>query len=242
MELNKQKWIKKDIKDFNNYLYSLKNIEKAKCTQNIYATKKDCLAIKVPVLRLMAKDICKGNAVDFLNLKTHKFIEDDILTACIISLIKDYELQKSLTIDFLENVDSWVCTDTLKLNNKKEKWEDIYAFSCELLNSKYPYLRRFAFVQLLKFAKNKESIQDIFNLIKNARYEQEYYVNMSISWLICEIMIYYPENTLKFLKKYKENYKDLNNIFVLKKSISKCQDSYRISEENKKLLKNLLQW
>ena len=73
-----------------------------------------------------------------------------------------------------------------------------------------------------------------------AHLEQEYYVNMAIAWLLCEIMIFYPAETLKFLNNYKNKYKESNNIFVLKKTISKCRDSFRISEENKILLKKLL--
>lgn len=240
MELNKQKWTKKDIAEFNDYLFSLNHLQTAKWTQKIYSTQKECLAIKVPVLRDIAKEISKGDAISFFNLQSHKYIEDDILIACVISLLKDYSLQKSQTTEFLKNVDSWVCTDTLKLNDKKEPFENVYNFSYNLLQSKYLYLRRFAFVQLLKCAKNKECINKMFGLVELAHLEQEYYVNMAIAWLLCEIMIFYPAETLKFLNNYKNKYKETNNIFVLKKTISKCRDSFRISEENKILLKKLL--
>ena len=239
MGLNKQKWTLKDIEEFNDYLYSLKNQEKTKWTQNIYSTQKECLAIKVPKLREIAKDIYKGNAISFLNNQTHKYIEDDILTASIICLIKDYNLQKELCISFLKTVDSWACTDILKLNDKKEPFENVYKFSYELLQSEYLFLRRFAFVQLLKYAKNKEYINDIFNLIEFAHLEQEYYVNMAVAWLLCEVTINFPEQSIRFLNNYKNKYKEENNIFVLKKAISKCCDSFRISEENKITLKNL---
>lgn len=239
MELNKQKWTLKDIDDFNNNLYSLGNTEKAKWTQNIYSTQKDCLAIKIPKIREIAKAICKGDTISFLNYQTHKFIEDDILTACIISLIKDYNLQKQLTISFLKNVDSWACTDTLRLNDKKEPFENIYNFSYELLQSKHLFVRRFAFVQLLNYAKNKDCINKIFELIELAHLEQEYYVNMAVAWLLCETTIHFPKQTILFLSDYKNKYKEENNVFVLKKTISKCCDSFRISEENKNTLKIL---
>lgn len=237
MELNKNKWLNSDIGEFEEYLKSLSNTNKVEWTKNIYATKKPCLAIKIPVLRNIAKEICKGDYLGFLKLQTHDFIEDDILTAIIISNIKDYDLQKNQAVEYLKNVDSWCCTDILKLNNKN--FMLAYELSLELYKSKYVFCRRFAFVQLLKFAKQEQNIDAIFQFIESANKEQEYYVNMAISWLICEIMIYFPEKTINFLNNYKNNYKQENNIFIIKKSISKCLDSYRIALNYKEILKNM---
>lgn len=237
MELNKDKWLNSDIGEFGEYLKSLSNTNKVEWTKNIYATKKPCLAIKIPVLRNCAKEICKGDYLGFLKLQTRVFVEDDILTAIILSLIKDYNLQKVFLFGYLQNVDSWCCTDTLKLNNNN--FMLAYDLSKELYKSEYVFCRRFAFVQLLRFAKLEENIDAIFQLINSANKEQEYYVNMAISWLICEIMIYFPEKTINFLNNYKNNYKQENNIFIIKKSISKCLDSYRIAFNYKELLKNM---
>lgn len=238
MDLIKNSWCKKDIEEFNNYLISLQNIEKALWVQNIYGTQKPSLAIKVPVLRDIAKNIFKGDVESFLKFQTHLYIEDDILSAIIISLIKDYKLQLAYLSNFLQQVDSWVCTDTLKLNNYNFK--DAIDLSQKLSNSPFVFERRFAFVQLLKFAKNEQNINEIFLLILNHKNEQEYYVNMAISWLICELMVYNPEKTYIFLLNYKKLLKNKNNLFILKKSISKCQDSFRISNENKIKLKKLI--
>ena len=53
---------------------------------------------------------------------------------------------------------------------------------------------------------------------------------MAIAWLVCELMIYNREKTLKYLE-----YHNLNK-FTINKAISKCRDSYRISKEDKELL------
>ncbi len=238
MELKRKCWAKSDILEFNQYLLSLANLEKGVWTKRIYSCQKPCLAIKVPVLKQIAKEIAKGDAISFLKYQTHEYIEDDILTACIISLFKDFDLQQKYILDYLKNVDSWVCTDTLKIS--ENNFEKVYAFACSIFDSKYTFLRRFAFVCLLKFAKKEEYIELIFDLIKKANLEQEYYVNMAISWLICEIMIYFPSKTYKFLEEYKDLYKNANNIFVIKKSISKCRDSFRIDNLLKIKLKELI--
>ena len=57
-------------------------------------------------------------------------------------------------------------------------------------------------------------------------------MNMAVAWLLCELMIYNRDKTLKYLEHH-----NLNN-FTINKAISKCRDSYRVSKEDKeKLLK-----
>ena len=56
---------------------------------------------------------------------------------------------------------------------------------------------------------------------------------MAEAWLICEMYIKYP----KEIKKFLEN-NNLNK-FTQNKAISKIHDSYRVSKEEKELLKIL---
>ena len=76
MELKKEKWLKKDIKEFEEYLKSLQNKEKQKWTQNIVRSNLKVLAIKNPILKQIANEIYKGNYESFLNvnvnMKCHK--------------------------------------------------------------------------------------------------------------------------------------------------------------------------
>ena len=61
MELKKEKWLKKDIKEFEEYLKSLQNKEKQKWTQKIVRSNLKVLAIKNPILKQLANEIYKGN-------------------------------------------------------------------------------------------------------------------------------------------------------------------------------------
>jgi len=66
--------------------------------------------------------------------------------------------------------------------------------------------------------------------------EQAYYVNMVIAWFLCECYIKNQKETKCFLKNHQLNQ------FTLKKFISKCQDSFRISEKDKKQLKSFVKY
>lgn len=237
MQLKREVWDTSQTKVFNEYLQSLKNESRIDFTKKIYATNKECLAIKIPTLREIAKQIAKGNAQSFIDNLQHNFVEDDILVALLIEHLQNFDLQKKYIKKLLNCADSWVCTDTLKIKNVN--FNDMLCFCNELYKSSHNYLRRYSFVALLPFAKYEECVLRIFDLVLNASTEQDYYVCMAISWLLCEIMINFPNKTIEFLINYKMLYKNKNNEFIIKKTIYKCQDSFRIDKKLKKKLKEL---
>lgn len=163
MEFTKCNWTKDDIKEFNKYLLDISEPTNALWTKKIYATNKPCLAIKIPVLKQIAGQIVKGDYASFLKMQTHKFIEDDILQAIIISKMKSFDEQKNMAVIYLQNVDSWVCTDTLKLKTDLKNFDELMGFVRLIYKSAHTFLRRFAFVSLLKFAKYPECINIFSN-------------------------------------------------------------------------------
>ncbi len=70
----------------------------------------------------------------------------------------------------------------------------------------------------------------MFEIIDTLNKEKEYYVNMAVAWLCCELMIKNRDKFLAYLKHH-----NLND-FTVNKAISKCRDSYRVSEKDKELL------
>ena len=59
MEFIKEKWNKKDIEEFNKYLNSIKRLEKIEFTKKTVNTNMKILAIPIPKLRIIAKEIAK---------------------------------------------------------------------------------------------------------------------------------------------------------------------------------------
>ena len=60
--------------------------------------------------------------------------------------------------------------------------------------------------------------------------EKEYYVNMMNAWIFCECFIKQRDKTMEYLKRHKLNK------FTINKGISKCRDSYRVSDIDKEML------
>lgn len=229
MNLIIDNWNNEEISSFDKYLYSLRREEKIDWTRNIVNTKMDLLAILLPDLKKMAKDIYKGNYISYLELMPHRYFESLITDAFLISLIKDYKVQIKYINKLSKYIDSWSVTDTLKfsIDNNEEEYLD---YAKELLKSKEPYTRRIGVRILFSFVNLNDYVDQIFSIIDTLKGEEEYYVNMAVAWLLCELMIKQRDKTIDYLKHH-----NLNK-FTINKMISKCRDSYRVSNTDKEML------
>ena len=87
------------------------------------------------------------------------------------------------------------------MNTSKNNKNLFYKYILDNINNNYPYVRRFCYVLLLNYFIEEQYLDTIFNLcnIEN----NDYYVNMSIAWLISICYIKYKEKTLKGIKNIK---------------------------------------
>ena len=229
MNLILDKWTKENVDEFHEYLYRLRREEKIKWTQNIVCTKMDTLAIVLPDLKKYAKEIYKGDYESYLNLMPNKYFESLITDAFVISFIKDYKVQMKYVNKLIKYIDSWSVTDTLKFSIKNHE-DEFLEYAKELIKSNETYARRTGVRILFSYTRLDDYIDQIFSIVDSLNSEDEYYVNMAVAWLLCELMIKQRDKTLKYLEKH-----NLNK-FTINKMISKCRDSFRVSAEDKELL------
>ena len=229
MELIKEKWLKSDIKPFEDYLLTMKNESKMLWTKNLLNTNLICLAIKTEQIKKIAKEISKGNYKSFLDLKIYSTYDSYATNGFIISKIKDFDTFKKYLDIYSDNVDNWGLCDLLSVNikNQEEKYLNLIK---EYLKDKNVFKRRIAIRILFKFINYDNYVKDIFYIVDSLTNEQEYYVNMINAWLLCELFIKRKSETLKYL--------DNNHLkkFTINKMISKCRDSYRVIRIDKNLL------
>lgn len=231
MILIKDNWSKEDGEAFIRYLETFKREEKINWTKNIVNTQMEVLAIKSHELKIIAKEIKKGNYLSFLDLDINKFYENTIINGFLISNIKDFDVMKSYLDRYAKKVDNWAACDTLKFNVKKQE-DKFFYLSREYVVSELPFVRRIGMFILFKLIDKDEYIDKIYDMLNEFETEKEYYVNMMNAWLICELFIKRRDKTLKFLECNRLNR------FTINKGISKCRDSFRVSEEDKLLLLN----
>ena len=133
---------------------------------------------------------------------------------------------------FLAKCDSWAHTDSLKFRITKANESKWFDYAKSLICANGTFERRCGILIFFKFLQT-DRLQDVFAVLASLREEKEYYVNMAISWLMCEAFVKRREETLAFLAS------DSLSPWTQNKAISKCRDSFRVSPADKELLLTL---
>ena len=226
MNLVKEKWTKADIIDFNRYLESIKVPEKIDFSKRVVNTNMKVLGINNPTCKEIAKQIHQGSFYDFLEKNDFKYYESTLVSAYLINFIKDASEKEKYINDLY--MDNWATVDALTFNIKKQE-KEFLMLSKNYLKRKEPFKRRVG-VRILFSYTSSDYTNEVFEIIDSLNSEKEYYVNMAVAWLVCELMIKNRKDTIEYLK-----HNNLND-FTINKAISKCRDSFRISLEDKDML------
>ena len=228
MQLKLPAWTDKDICRYQEYMLSLKGDDyNCKWEQKIVNTNLLCLARTSTKARAVSKEIAKGSYLSFIEKFPFKTHADTLVLAFLICKLKNIEDFKKHLIKFANNVDNWASCDTLKF--KKRPKEKLLELSREFLKSSKPFARRIGLNILFEFV-DSEGVKFVFETLNNLTNESEYYVNMCAAWLLCECFIKERNATLEYFKS------NTTNRFIINKAISKCRDSFRVSDEDKKAL------
>ena len=218
-----------DLKKYYKLLEDNKNEDKIEFTKRVVNTKKPCLGILVKEKKRIVKSLIDVRK-EVLDIMPNKYHEALMIDAYLINTIKDYKEQIKYIEKLAKYVDTWSVTDSLKFRIKGNE-EAYFQYAKELLQSKEPFKRRIGIRIFFQYIKTNY-IKDIFVELDKLKDEEEYYVNMAISWLLCEAFIKNRDITLAYFKDNKLN------SFAINKAISKCHDSFRVSKKDKELLKN----
>lgn len=233
MQLNKSMWNKNYTNEFLEYLNTFsKGKEKGEWEKRIVNTALPCIAIPSTEVDRIAKEIFKGNYLSFLDLWIWENHSCTLIFGKVLSKIKDFNILIKYLIPYSEKADNWSTIDCLRFNFTKSSTNKFLALSKELALSTHTFSRRLALIILLKALSFGDYTSECFELLNGLKDEKEYYVNMAGAWLLCECVTKYRDKGLEY---YKNN---STNDFVINKSISKCRDSFRISNNDKEYLKS----
>lgn len=231
MELNKNVWTNEDKASFREMLISLGGNEKQReFERRIVNTSLPCLAIPSKEINRIVREIYKGNFMSFLDLWMWDYHSETTILCGLISKINDFEIQKRYIYRLASLADNWATIDAIKIKPGKNDKSAYAEFARELTLSDKPFVRRMGLIILLKLLPCEDLLSRIFEISESLRNETEYYVNMANAWLISELYIKHRAETIAFLES------TCLNAFTVNKAISKCRDSYRVSDEDKAFL------
>ncbi len=205
-----------------------KNVDKAylKFNAKIVSSKYEMLGVRIPVLKSIAKEI------DSFDLSEDPNYEEVLIYGLVLAKKKDLKFDE--ISNFVSLIDNWAICDCFVSELKLKKDDEFFKFLCENIKThkvckENEFIIRFSIVAFLRWFLPSKTKQ-VFEVLADVDCDI-YYINMAISWCLCEGIIKDYENTLPyFLKQTK---------WVRNKAIQKCVESFRIDGETKEYLKSL---
>lgn len=233
IELNNT-WDEVQYNKLINYLNNIGEEKYKDFNSKLVLTKYKMYGIKVPILRDIAKKISKTNIISFLDIVKSNSYEEVMIEGLVISYIKEVDLCVKYFNKFINKIDNWAICDTcissMKIVNKNK--ELFLKQIKKYIESKNEYVVRVGVVLLLNYYIEDGYIDLVFDII-NSINREDYYINMAIAWLVSVCFVKYRNKTFKYLNDNKLNR------FTYNKSIQKIIESYRVSLEDKEILRSM---
>lgn len=222
-------------------LLSLKNIEKAEFDRKIiYTSKSVFLGIKSNDLKNIVKEIIKSYSLEEVlslinTIPTGKYYELDLIKSLLINYSK-LPIQKyfELIDKYSYTIDNWATCDSTVTNSKIKKSDLnlLFEYVNKLsLEQKYPFRTRLGIVYMVKYGMEKEAFLNYLNILEKV-VVGNYYIDMAIAWFLSYGCIYHFQETINYLLTSQNI-----NKFIYKKALQKAIESYRVSNENKNIIR-----
>lgn len=191
------------------------------------------IGVRTPALRTFAKSLYKEGETDgFLACLPHQYFDEDQLHAFLISLEKDFDKCISLVEAFLPYIDNWATCDQLSPKVFKMEPEKLLPYIEKWIKSDKIYTVRFAIGMLMQHFLDDRFDTKYAEMVANVE-SGEYYINMMIAWYFATALAKQYDSVLPYLEE------DRLGDWVHQKTIQKCIESYRITENQKQYLKSL---
>ena len=211
--------------------------------------KKSIIGVRVPTMRKIAKEFVTSATPaeldKFLNKLPHKYFEENQVHLFVVERIKDREECLRRIEQFLPYIDNWAVCDGKSpkalLKDEAQFLERIQAW----IKSNHPYTVRFGVNMLMnyflderfdkRFLKWVAGIDEsLFNDDGRAECPTDrYYVQMEIAWYFATALAKQWDAAFPYIKGRKFS------AWTHAKTIQKACESYRITAEQKEILRKL---
>ncbi len=192
------------------------------------------LGCRTPALRALAKSLgTESDAVHrFLQTLPHVYFDENQLHAFLISQIRSFPECIAAVSEFLPYVDNWATCDQLSPPVFRKETAKLCPYLEAWMQSPHPYTVRFAIGMYMRYF-----LDERFDVAQADRiaaiHSDEYYINMEIAWYFATALSKQPAAIMPYLEQRRLSE------WIHKKTIQKCIESRRISDETKTYLRTL---
>lgn len=223
------------IEEVNKRLMELAEEKNAKRSGTIIPGAKPILGARVPALRKLAKQIAKENYREFLEQCKENYFEEQMLKAFVLGYARDdIETLLSYADRFVPGIQDWCVNDgfcqTFSVARKHR--ETVFAWLLPYVNEQKEYSQRMAAVLLMSHFLTDEYIDPVLEVLNQLSCDA-YYTKMGVAWCVATAYAKFPKETYAFLL---DNGLD---DWTYNKAIQKMRESFRVSPEDKEMLRNM---
>lgn len=193
------------------------------------------LGVRLPLLRKIAKELAAQQGEEALEGEDLYF-EEKLLRGMMIGRLKVTPQRRfELIRDFIPRIDNWAVCDSFccSLKSMKQQQEACWTLIQPYAFSEKEFEQRFAAVMLLDYFVTEAYIDKTLGLLPQI-HSEAYYASMGAAWALAECYIKFPQKTLPLLQK------PVFGLPTLRRTIRKLCDSYRVTKDDKQMLRELL--
>ena len=187
------------------------------------------IGVRSPQLRALAKEL-KNNTSGFFGELPHQYHEENMLHAYLLCEGKKYEIVVEETERFLPYIDNWAVCDALAPRVFARHKEKLLPGIRKWMSSEHEYTIRFGIGTLMRHFLDADFRPEHLRWVA-AVDREEYYIKMMQAWYFATALAKQWDAALPIL--------DTLTPWVRAKSIQKALESFRVSDDNKSLLRTM---
>lgn len=187
------------------------------------------IGVRTPVLRRLAKQLAQEPvALDFIAELPHRYFDENQLHAFLVAETKDFGLCMQQTEAFLPYIDNWATCDQFSPRIFGRYKAELLPSVMRWLGDERPYVVRFGIGMLMQHFL-KEEFREEYPAMVASVVSEHYYVRMMQAWYFATALVWQWDAALSCLSELDD--------WTRRKAIQKARESYRLTEEQKSLLK-----
>lgn len=240
MNLQRDTWSSADYDAFVKELHTYADLEYRKFHHSLVPDTELSMyiGVRTPDMRMLAREISKGNAREFLAVAKSDFYEERIIRFMVTGRIRPRDFDDLLALQEaqLPLINSWALNDNFCVNMKNiKKFRQPYFdyLKNDLIKRGDPWMTRAALIMMLDYYLDDEYIDEVLRLADSVN-SDEYYVQMGQAWLIATALAKCRDKAMAYMDSGTNM-----SAAAFNKTIQKAIESRRVSDEDKSHLRAL---
>ena len=194
---------------------------------------KKVIGVRIPQIRAYVRELRKRKDWrDYLKILPHEYYEENNVHAFLIASMRDYDECIEALDAFLPYVDNWSTCDAMSPKIFKNHLPELLEPVKRWMASGKTYTVRFGIEMLMKFYLGDAFVPEYLEWVGNLQVNpDDYYLNLIVAWYFSAALAKQWDAAIPWIEQKRLP------VWVHNKTIQKSNESYRITAEQKKYIK-----